>query len=364
MLIANRGKLCLLWWMVLLSGLALSGSVPSALAEVVAVNRGTGQGFVFQRRNICYLVLPHHVSGRGLNLTLSAGAPPVVGAARIFKRFEDIDLAVAVVDGDFQGRCSARYEDLPRRVDIQLGSGSPLTLVRVEASGLVRREPVSVREILYEHILVEPLDGTDGIYQGTSGAFLFSGSQPVAMMLSARPDGAGIALRLDAILDRINRLLDGGVGGNDPTFRPAEQQSPGFEGLSFRVDYCSPEPLDPDHGCAALETQDGYVLLPAGRSIFVLELDGDEDKDLKTVIIGANWQEGAEYTVPRALIIEADSSTAGSLRWRRFAAGDMTPFGTFSHESGAGQKARRLRIHILNSWDAMLPMRLDQVTLR
>lgn len=354
--------------------------------EPVAINRGDGQGYAVDHRNNCYILLPVHVLGRSNNLTLSAGAPPVVGEARVFQRFniDDMDLAVAVVSGTLQGRCDSRFSDLPRRIDELLGNARPLSLVRVAPSGIVTREPVEVTEVLYETLRIRTVADTRDLTAGSSGSFLFSDDIPVAMLTDAIDPGNGIALRMDAIVSRISRLLEGGptVGdradpiGSDRRGRAVDRQSDAVsrestESIALRVVACQPEPVDPDFACGRLVEAEGAMLMPAGQPIRVdmeIEWPQNASRSIRSVSLRSVVDGAGAYAVPKSVLIEIDSSTGETRRWRPFAAGDMSPLGEFDAAPGVGQFAERLRLHITSSWsdhlDHNLPTRLDRVTVR
>ncbi|WP_366655771.1 hypothetical protein [Fodinicurvata sp. EGI_FJ10296] len=355
--------------------LSLLVAIPS-YAEPVAINRGQGQGYAVEHRNNCYILLPAHVPGRGSALTLSAGAPPVVGEAYVFHRFaiDDMDLAVAFVRAGLQGRCSSTFADLPRRIDDLLGNARELSLVRVASGGIVSREPVEVTEILYETLRVRTAAETRDLSAGSSGSFLFSGDVPVAMLTDAVDRNNGIALRIDAIVSRVSRLLDGGPSLGDIDESPPAMQPPGAGGdgaIGFRVVACEPEPFDPDFACSRLEAEGGAVLMPAGQPVRIdMELTYPEGviRSIRSVSVRSAAAGDDDHAVPKAIRIEIDSSAGGARRWRPFAAGDMSPLGEFDADQGVGQFAERVRLHITGSWsdhlERDLPIRLDRVTIR
>ncbi|MDO8863132.1 hypothetical protein Q6D67_15605 [Haliea sp. E1-2-M8] len=337
----------------------------AAWAESVAVNRGEGQGYVVTHRNNCYLILPDHVLGRSPTLSLSAGAPSVAGEAQVFQRFPGIDLAIAFVRDDLQGRCSTPFRSLPRSSDILLATQGELSLVRVEASGIVTRTPVMIAEILYEQIEVRTNISGSELGRGTSGAFVFAGDVPVAMMIEARSAELGTALRIDAIVARIGRLLDGGPSMADPSVREGAPSAPSGPGhLPFRITACSPEVADPTFVCSGLETGAGPVVMPAGAQVVIeveFERADQSSSVIRTVSLTSHAAETEEQAVPRAIVVEVDSSSGAQRRWRHLGSGDMSPFGEFKVNLGTGQLARRARILIVSSWQPDRPLRLDRV---
>lgn len=346
-----------------LTGLLLFAiSLQGVHAESVSVNREDGQGFLISQRNNCYLILPRHILGRSLNLTIAAGAPSVTGEARVFHVFDDLDLAVAHVAGDFHGRCIAPFDGLPRRSDGLLTGLDRLTLVRVETSGLITREPVELAAILYDSLTLRRPQGTREFGQGTSGAFVFAGTNPVGMMITATDQNNAEAIRIDAIVARIARLLESGPQGGDlpPPSDPPATAPQGS--IPFHVAACTPEPLDPDHACSRLESGGTMLMPPGQRVVLVLDLPGDTAHSIRGVTLSSVADQA--YAPPRALRVEIDTSTGSQRRWRSFAQGDMSPFGLFQIDRDIGQLARRLRITIDDSWNADLPLRLDHIEIR
>jgi hypothetical protein len=335
-----------------------------ALAEPVAVNRGAGQGYLFTHRNNCYIMLPNHVSERAAGLTLSAGAPPVSGEAAIFRRYPDIDLALAHVTLGLEGRCGMPFNRLPARIDDILPQSGILTLVYVGYEGAILRDEVDLVEALHDTLVVRTRAGANIDYrQGVSGSVLMAGEVPVAIMLRALDLATAEALRVDAIVERARRLLDGTLAV------PVAEEAGGDadpNSLSYRIVSCEPEPFDPDAACARLMQDGRYVEMPPGRVVAIeLELEGAMDVAVSLREIEVVAPAAADgYTIPRSLRIEVDSSVGDARRWRTFASGDMPPSGRYRAELSAGQFARRLRILVLDSWDATLPLRIESVALR
>jgi hypothetical protein len=345
--------------------LCLLHLVPVARAESVAVNRGEGQGYIVTHRNNCYLILPDHVVGRNPRLSLSAGAPPVAGEAQVFQRFPDIDLAIAFVRDDLQGRCSTPFRSLTRRTDALLAQHRELSLVRVEASGIVTQTLVTIDEILYERLEVRTTTSAGELGRGTSGAFVFAGDIPVAMMIEARSVESGTALRIDAIAARIGRLLDGGPSMAHPsTDEGIPSAPPGSSRLPFRITACSPEVANPKFVCSGLESGAGPVVMPAGAHV-VIEVEFERADQTSSVIRAVSLVSHAAeidgHAVPRAIVVEVDASSGAQRRWRHLRSGDMSPFGEFTANFGIGQRARRARIQITSSWESDKPVRLDRV---
>lgn len=343
--------------MGLLAGLVAIALAGPVLADPVAVNRGAGQGMSFSHRGNCFLVLPDHVSPLIPSLTLSAGVPPVTGEARIMHRFAELDLAVAHVARGLEGRCETAFASLPKRTDALLDRDR-LTLVYVGAEGLVLREPVELAEVLYDTLVVRAAGALD-FRQSRSGAFLFAGEAPVAMVLEAPDTRSATALRMDTIAERIGRLIDA------PVPVPVGPAPVAGGAIAFRVTGCSPEPASPEAPCSNLESSAGPVLMPAGGPVMIgLDFPEAGNDALTVTAVRLEAVPGEGHSVPKAVRVEIDSSSDGPPRWRSFAGRDMAPDGSFEVEVGGGQRARRMRILVNSGWTEGLPLRLDGVSIR
>lgn len=345
-------------------------TIQGSLAEPVSVNRGAGQGLVVSHRGNCYLLIPDHVRGRSPRLSISVGAPPVIGEATVFHSFAPgADLAVAHVRGNLQGRCNDAYADLPQSVDRLLDRTGKASLVRVQASGQITRTTVSIVEILYDTLRVKVDEGQDGLYQGTSGSFLFVDDTPVGMMIEAPDQTNGIALRADSIADRTRRLLEGGIAAAEAE-APKDATSPaaasGDTGLQITDIVCSAEPITPDAGCSNLLSGAGPLLMSApGRPVTIeIELGSVDGKAAIVRSVEMLAMVDDNGGPPKSVQIDLDSSQGAQRRWRSFGSADMSPFGELSVSSGTGQFARRLRVTIATAWRPDLPVRLDGIVVR
>lgn len=347
--------------------LVLAAMLGGGLAEPVSVNRGAGQGLVVAHRGNCYLLIPDHVRGRSPRLSISAGAPPVIGEATVFHSFAPgTDLAVAHVRDNLQGRCNDAYADLPQSVDRLLDRAEKASLVRVQASGQITRTTVSIVEILYDTLRVRLDEGQEGLYQGTSGSFLFVDDVPVGMMIEAPDERNGIALRADSIADRTRRLLEGRLAAADAAAQPGPAAARSDAGLPITDIVCSAEPTTPDAGCSNLVSGAGPLLVPApGRPVTIeIELGSADGKAAIVRSVELLTVPDDHAGPPKSIRIDLDSSQGAQRRWRSFGSGDMSPFGELSLSSGAGQFARRLRLTIATAWRPDLPVRLDGIVVR
>lgn len=339
----------------------------AARAEPVAVNQAVGQGFVFNHRGNCYLILPQHVHGRQTRVSLVTAAPSLAGEARIFRSFAGADLSIGLVLPGLEDRCRDRWSDLPDAIDGLLDGNGTAILVRLAASGQETRLPLRIILRDLETLAAEPQDASRAseIFQGTSGSIASIGGTPIGMAVESRNIGEVTLLRMDEIKARLARLLESGsaVPEEEETSEAAGAGQCPRTGIALRSVVCSREPVSPELGCSNLAGGSGAALMPPGRFDMVVELDVDSPVPLAQVQIHATPEDGRS-AAPKSIRIEIDSSSGRSPRWRSYASGDMTPFGSFSAENGAKPFARRLRVSVDSSWDGSLPQTIGCLAAR
>ncbi len=341
---------------------ALLVTLPAS-AEPVSINGGEGMGYSFSYRNNCYVILPDHVRGNTARLSLRGTTS--IGDATVFHTFgENPDLAVATVTSGLEGNCEDEWADFLPDVQDVLDASDTALLIRLTNSDITRDEMV-VTSVGFTEITAELADPALAypIQQGTSGSMLMAG-RTIVGMATDYDDATGQAtfLRMDEIVGRVGRLLNRGPGAPLPepvqggSAAVAAVCSPG--GIVVRTVQCSIEPVSPEFGCSNLLSGSGPVIFPAGSTPHIIvELDGDEPPALGAVSLATD-QADTTTTKPKGLLIEVSNARSGQ-RWRRFAAGDMNPVGSFLAENGARPYARHVSIAIQSAWDEALPIRLD-----
>ncbi len=363
-------------WLAGIVALLLGWSVASS-AEPVSVNRNSGQGFVVTHRGNCYVILPHHVHGDRLSLSLSAGAPPVIGQAWVFEMFAPgTDLSIGIVTGGMEGRCTDAFAELPQEIDALVSADGAVSVVVVSDTGVVRRMPGHVGDLSYETMLVdlEASDTGTGIARGTSGALVFAGDTAVGMVVRAFGRQRAEALRMDAIVSRLDRLLEGAldpievvptpVGTADGTGSGAAL---GIVGLATAIAACSAEPVTPEASCWSMASGVGPLLVPPETLPLVIEIEvgGGDVTAVRSVRLRAGV-DGDSATIPQTVLVERQvrTGTGGQSSWLSFGRGDMSPLGTLRVDNGAAPRTRALRLTILDAWAPALPMRLDSIEIR
>jgi hypothetical protein len=350
--------------------LLLIAGATSVSAEPVSVNRGIGLGYIFNHRGNCYLILPAHVHGRQRRLSFATAAPITTGDAEVFQSFgTDTDLSIALVTSDIGDRCRDRWGDLPANLQPQIDRTNIATLVRVDASGVERRDEMRITATSLDTITAVTAGAgrNEEIYQGTSGGLLRAGDAILGMAIQSTDPSSARFLRMDEIVARLSRLLDARTAApSAPAPATADASAPpGCKAgaIALRAAQCSVEPASPEQGCTNLVTGAGPLVLPPGSRtpVIALELRVDRPVPVKSVDL-ASLIAGGAYSAPRSVIAEV-SSSEGAPRWRRFASGDMTPLGALRLAEGAGSYANRIRLSLTSDWHPDLPLRLDCVAV-
>ena len=349
--------------------LSLVVQLASASAQPVSIDRGNGQGFVFQHRGNCYLMLPAHVHGRRMRITFSTSAPITSGDAIIFQTFApSLDLSLAYVQTKLDDRCKSRWDDLSRNIQPFLSGATRATLVRVDPAGNEQRDGMTITssDAFTINASVAGAASADEVYQGTSGAILLIGDTIVGMAVQSPDPHQAVFVRVDEIVARLSRLLD--------ARQPAQTQPPndpeltagglcGASTIKIAAVQCSTEADIAEHGCSNLAAGGGPVSFPAGSRNVCIEVDfaGKNAIPLKQVVLGTSLDDSS-YAAPQTVLMEVDSSNAAP-HWRRFGQADMSPVGTFDFPNAAAPYARRLKLTFLSTWNDKFPMRLDCIAL-
>jgi hypothetical protein len=318
---------------------------------------------MFSYRGNCYAIMPKHILGDEFDLSFDAGTADK-GSGRVFRIDPAFDLAVAHVYDGFNGRCQFALTELPARTDPILERRPDVDVVRVYSTGGVTREPATVRGVEPDLIEVELGSGADRLFEGTSGAMIYAGDAPVAMAIEAIDATRAKALRMDTILERVTRVLDGREAA--PPEAPTRSQ-PATSGVPYRLLNCSIEPVDPARSCVALVAGDAPAVFPAGSRDLVIDLDLSDASGgaakVRAIEIGAAPDAGVE-TSPRKITVTVSASGRERGAWSLLASEDMAVTGTFLAERPQALSVRRMRVVIGDAWDDALPVRIDSLTLR
>lgn len=334
-----------------------------ASAQPVAIDRGAGQGLLFQYRGNCYAIMPHHVTEPGVSdVSLDAGTTRK-GEGTIVQDFMPFDLSLAAVRRRFAANCQLGFEDLPAGIEPILERREPLRMVRV-SNGEIEEAGVELERLDFSTLTARLSPDATRLLEGNSGAMIFSGASPVAMAVQADGDTRLVALRVDAIVGYIGRFLEG---------RPEAAASPRLEvigseggGLAYDLLSCSLEPTRPDRSCLAMVRGDAPAIFPIGGERLVIDLDiatpDGAPRRVRSVEIRSAADAKSE-TRPRKIVVTISPSGEERALYRPFADSDMPADDIFEATRPGGVTGRTLRIVILDRWNPDLPLRIDSITL-
>jgi hypothetical protein len=343
-------------------------------AESVSVNQGSGQGFIFNHRGNCYLILPQHVHGRGRTVTITTAAPSVSGDASIVRSFAPgLDLSVGFVARGLESQCRDSFAQLPARSDNLLNQSQEATLTYVAASGLLENVPMRIVSRDFDLLTVTPAGGAyqDQIFKGRSGAMLRIDGKVVGMAIASTDTSEATILRIDAIMGPLTRLIDSGAESPADPAKSTPAPTPGVSGtcsaapsIPVAAITCSREPVSPDFACSNLLSGKPVRFAPGMTPIVLIaEFAAKEPLPVGVVEMTSRPTEG-EATPPRTIRLGSDYAAERRDRWMTFGDGDMTPLGDVSIPNGSRPRARRLQITLASSWDADLPIQVDCLSVR
>ncbi|MEM1099945.1 MAG: hypothetical protein AAGH73_00245 [Pseudomonadota bacterium] len=335
---------------------ATAMAVPGAkAADVALVDDGLGQALLFVHNGLCYAALPNHVSIQRDRVALAVPNPRQAGAAEIFWRDPETDLALAYVEGDLAGRCTIELSALGRDISGILQSNETGLVKSVHSGGgFFDRMGVSLVDVranaFYTVMNDAAVEGE--LTQGFSGSVVSVGGVLAGIALSNDPDTQQARfLRMD----RVSALARANLSGNHPATRAIPDSGTG--GAGFRVTAFEG---GGQTGATALEP--GSLTSPwiadwPGRPIS-FEITLSQSALVPVNLIALRTQPAEATTPPRRIVIEVDRGLPGAAFWTPLAAPDMSPTGTFDLRTG-GTVARRVRVSIMDVWFADRPLRLD-----
>jgi hypothetical protein len=343
---------------VLLAALLACGG---AAAQSVAINRGAGQGLLFEFRGNCYAMMPAHVQEPGVSdVSLDAGTARK-GEGRIIQIFLPFDLALAAVRPSFSENCMLALSDLPTDIEPIVARRADLRMVRV-SKGEVEAASVELEHLDYGSLTARLGDDASRLLQGNSGAIIFSGAVPIAMAVNAENDTLLDALRMDTIVGYIGRYLEGRDEREDTAAAPEPSG-----GLAYSLAGCSAEPLRPENSCAAAISGSGPAIFPSGTRGLVIDLDitspAGAPQAVGEIEIRSAADEATE-TKPRKIIVTVSPSGKARDIALPFANHDMSADGAFGERKPRPVVGRTLRIVVVDAWRPDLPVRIDSIAIR
>jgi hypothetical protein len=293
-----------------------------------------------------------------------AGGP--IGTARIVHVApDDADISLGVVRGGLEAACGNEWRNMPRRLDDLMTPGTELMLQRPRQQVFEGRRLI-VHSSGPELVRLIPAPGErEDMFGGTSGAVAFSGATPVAMVLQASGANEALAMRMDAVMAVVGRILEMRPGGSVPETALAEEETgtmatlpPGdpLEAVSW-----SAHPVDGAVDPAAMLVGKGAWIFDLGAEPVSVTFRLSQTDRLSRIQLRAAVGTGA--ALPREIGIVTDTSTdPGRPRPSQIPAPEMTPDGQFDLRIGE-RFAHTVTITIRSSWGGGTPVRLDAVSI-
>lgn len=339
--------------------------VCSKVALAVPVGLENGQGWMFNHRGNCYLIVPQHVVGNKRELQFFTENPIVHGDARVMRNFKTVnDLAIAFVAPGLQDRCTTSWDSMPSDISNVLRAGASLTLSEVRSSGLVDSVEGTVRAYDANKIFLAP-DKADSMYQGRSGSALLRNGVFIGMAVKAEGSDIGEFLRADEIHDDLRGLIG---RSNSVTRPPSNQLSKIDHQCSINNDVytgvlCSSPTLTDSGVCSDLMTGK-TVQFPADSLPLIIELTLSEGSARRLTRFSHSVQApiSDNTTVPRSVLVLVDSSKDKRKRWKKFGSRDSAPNGSVQVNNGSKPLARRIQFIVQSSWDAGKPVEVGCLT--
>jgi hypothetical protein len=179
--------------------------------------RGTesGQGFIFQRLDECFLLTADHVVKSAKAATIAGGIERQrYGEARLLTRFAEQDVALLRVTGDLVRECVNSFSDYQISLTTSLQRAARGTMVSVfeSTTGGLARDPIVVTDVGPEYIRVTPSQPGGSIFQGRSGSLVIVNERAAGMMIALEPGSTEQAkiVRLDLIAKLVADFFQSG----------------------------------------------------------------------------------------------------------------------------------------------------------
>jgi hypothetical protein len=326
----------------------LTGFTP-ALAQAVTVQSGDefGHGFMVRQGSTCYVLLPKHVAAGQRRVTVFSAAPVVHSGALVETPFWDgMDLAIGVVRGAIEKRCTVELSSLD--ISAQPESGTRTQLLRLRQSGEPERIEMLVTDSQYLTLEAEIADGKSELFKGTSGAFLFAENKPLGMVIEALSPTKGRFIRIEEIYQNVARRVSRRAG-----FSIADADTPATTadddaGLAFQLVSATLPPITPDRSESNLDGSGSYVFQLTRPNRMAFQAAGGKTVSLSQVRLRADTESG--YAVPRDIRIDVSSSPDGQ-RTRPFYSGEMPSDGVLVAKAQP-TRARWVFVTVASGWDS------------
>ena len=326
---------------------ALAAAVTAGMAQTVAVTNGIGaQGFgwMFRHGGACYVALPRHVAGPTPRLTVTSAAPVTVGSATAILPFWDgVDLALAVLRGGIEPRCTETLDRMePSR---RARAAASARLHRLSPTGEEERVALRITRRDYLTLEAEVSDAGQSVYQGTSGAFAFAGDEPIGMAITSDDPVRLRLMRTEEIAMNLRRYLDEQGAAFVADARTAPEARP--DGIPLDVISASVAPVAPDLGPENVVGPGDYVFRAQRGAEIVLKIRGGNAVAVRRLTI--TTEPDPDRTLPKSVLILSDAGESGT-RLREWTRGTVAPDGTFDTGTKAPRNVRWLKIVVLSTW--------------
>lgn len=333
-----------------------------ATAKVVAVEGSGGAGFLVRQGGNCYVVLPTHLHGSrndGIRLGTDQDGGPIGTARIVYVAPDDTDISVGLVRGGMAGNCGAAWSTIAR---LQMGDaltpGTELMLRRPRQSMFEGRR-LQVHSSGQDKVILVPLPGEQAdLFGGTSGAVVYRGTDPIAMVLEGETGEQAFALRMDVVADVVSAFFDiGGKGTLVSTpLELDEQIGDPLEAVSW-----SAHPVDGSADPVSLLSGAGPWIFDLEEAPVELVLRLTDTDRLSQVTLRA--QTGTAHGIPRQISIVTDTSRDQNRpRPSAIMTPEMTPNGLMELQIGE-RFAHTVTIKFHSSWGDAGTARIDSLVI-
>lgn len=326
-----------------------------------------GQVILFQDGGACFGLTPQHLMAAGFGrpatlirherVTMDGFATPVLDLGH--------DLALVAVGGAIARDCGPPLEDWgDPRGRIQ-AAGGQVVMRHVTAAGTTRFQPVHVHAVTQSHIHFEEAgEGAAAwtVAPGHSGSALMLGDEVVGVVLEqGSADELPRALLWSFAIHIADWRLrhaapqDGHEAAPDPA--PAD---------GVLVERTSTRALSPEHGAERLVApieDGGFWQAEAAAWPVDIVLSLPAIQGVTEIILHPAPEEVQGH--PRRIELFTTRSGEGEQRWRSIGGHTLSPgAGPRRIALGGGQRMRRLRLQIHDTWSAGDAIALGRIELR
>ncbi|MGP9655598.1 MULTISPECIES: SH3 domain-containing protein [unclassified Halomonas] len=211
----------------LVGGYLLLATTLSASADPVLIQgEEVGQGVLRVRSGECFAIVPEHVIGFGLGLSVMS-ANRVWAQASLETTFGD-DIAVIRVASQGKITCSTGWpviDNLDATLTEAVSHSRQGSILRVRETGGIVSYPVLFTGVDDRHVEVRTIDQGDEAFKGISGSQLLLDGMSVGMVLTT-DNGVVRAYRHDALSHLLARFFQtSGPSQLPPSHLPVEPHS-------------------------------------------------------------------------------------------------------------------------------------------